>query len=285
MPLNYEKLKEWSFPPVVQSVRKRDVQFYALSVGLGRDPSDERELRFVYERDLVVLPTMPAVIAQPGFWVNEPSLGIDLLSIFHGEQKVTLHRPLPTEGDIAGQSRISEVIDRGAGKGALIFVETKLSDRVTGALLCTIERSAFLRNDGGFGGPYRRHPPQHMIPERPADLQCDLPTTGQQALLYRLNGDDNPLHADPAIARRAGFELPVLHGLCTFGVAGHALLKSVCNYEPARVRSIGVRFTATAFPGDTIRTSIWRDEAGATFQCRAIERDTVIVDNGRLDFA
>src|SRR3546814_790958 len=192
---------------------------------------------------------------------------------------------LPTEGDIAGQSRISEVIDRGAGKGALIFGGRKLSDQATGALLCTIERSAFLRNDGGFGGPYRRHLPQHMIPERPADLQCDLQTTGQQALLYRLNGDDNPLHADPAVARRAGFDLPVLHGLCTFGVAGHALLKSVCNYEPARVRSIGVRFTATAFPGDTIRTSIWRDEAGATFQCRAIERDAVIVDNGRLDFA
>src|SRR3546814_11856319 len=114
MPLNYEKLKEWSFPPVVQSVRKRDVQFYALSVGLGRDPSDEKELRFVYEHGLVVLPTMPAVIAQPGFWVDEPSLGLDLLSIFHGEQKVKLHRRLPTEGDIAGQSRISEEIGRAA---------------------------------------------------------------------------------------------------------------------------------------------------------------------------
>src|SRR3546814_11958760 len=110
-----------------------------------------------------------------------------------------------------------------------------------------------------------------MIPERPADLQCDLQTTGQQALLYRLNGDDNPLHADPAVARRAGFDLPVLPGLCTFGVAGHALLKSVCNYEPAPVRSIGVRFPAPAFPGDPLRPSFLRDEARTPFQCQATE--------------
>ncbi len=281
--IDYEKLMRWPFPPVRQSLRKTDCVLYALGVGLGSDPLDPAQLRFVYEDGLQALPTMAVVLAYPGFWVKDPETGIDWVRVVHGEQAITLHRPLPVEGELIGRSRITEIIDKGPGKGAVIYAEREISDAVTGTLYATLGMSTFCRGDGGFGGPAGPGWPVHALPERSPDAVCDLPTLKQQAMLYRLSGDYNPLHIDPHVARQAGFERPILHGLCTLGVAGHALLKLCCGYDPARFKSLRLRFSAPVFPGETIRTEIWRDAGFISFRARVVERDVVVLNNGRLE--
>jgi acyl dehydratase len=177
------------------------------------------------------------------------------------------------------------VVDKGEGRGALIYSERKITDKASGDLLATITQTTFCRADGGFGAPKRDTPPPHAIPERAPDLICDLPTRPETALLYRLSGDVNPLHADPEFAKTAGYPRPILHGLATFGVAGHALLKEVCGYDPFRLKSMAVRFSAPVYPGETIRTEIWRDGNVASFRARVIERDVIAINNGRAEIA
>jgi acyl dehydratase len=230
---------------------------------------------------------MAVMLAYPGFWVKDPATGIDWVRVVHGEQAITLHRPLPVEAELIGTSRVTGIVDKGAGKGAVLYSERTINDAATGALYATLAMSTFCRGDGGFTKPGggRGDPswPVHVIPERAPDLVCDLPTLTQQALLYRLNGDDNPLHADPAVALAAGFPRPILHGLCTLGIAGHALLRSCCDYDPTHLRSLALRFSAPAFPGETLRTEMWRDGATVSFRTRAVERDVVVLNNGRME--
>ena len=166
---------------------------------------------------------------------------------------------------------------------ALILSERTIADKATGTLLATINQTTFCRADGGFGGEKRDAPAPHPIPERAPEIVCDLPTRPETALLYRLSGDVNPLHAEPEFAKAAGFPRPILHGLATFGVAGHALLKSLCGYDPARLAAMAGRFSAPVYPGETIRTEIWRDGKVASFRARVLERDVVAVNNGRAD--
>ncbi len=285
MAIDYEKLMNWRFPPVRQTLSKRDCILYALGVGLGNDPLDAAQLRFVLEDRLAALPTMAVVLAYPGFWVKDPATGIDWVRVVHGEQAIMLHRPLPVEAELVGTSRVTGILDKGAGKGAVLYSERRISDAATGELYATLAMSTFCRGDGGFGGPSGPSRPPHPIPERPPDAVCGLPTLSQQALLYRLNGDYNPLHADPAVARAAGFDRPILHGLCTLGVAGHALLRSCCNYDATRMRSLALRFSAPVFPGETIRTEMWLEGSVVSFRARAVERDVVVLNNGRMEIA
>jgi acyl dehydratase len=289
MAIDYDKLMRWQFPPVRQTLTKRDCILYALGVGLGGDPLDAGQLRFVYEDDLAALPTMAVVLAYPGFWVKDPATGIDWVRVVHGEQAITLHRPLPVDAELIGTSRITGIVDKGPGKGAVLYSERRITDAATGELYATLAMSTFCRGDGGFaeanGGPSDPSWPVHSIPERAPDAVCDLPTLPQQALLYRLNGDDNPLHADPTVARAAGFARPILHGLCTLGIAGHALLRSCCGYDPKLMRSLTLRFSAPVFPGETLRTEMWRDGAIVSFRTRAVERDVVVLNNGRAELA
>jgi acyl dehydratase len=285
MAIDYDRLMGWRFPPIRQTLTKKDCILYALGVGLGADPLDAAQLRFVYEDGLAALPTMAVVLAYPGFWAKDPATGIDWVRVVHGEQAITWHRPLPVEAELVGISRVTGIVDKGVGTGAVLYSERKISDAVTGELYATLAMSAFCRGDGGFGGPSGPSWPVHAIPERAPDAVCDLPTLPQQALLYRLNGDDNPLHADPAVARAAGFARPILHGLCTLGVAGHALLRSCCAYDPARMRSLALRFSAPVFPGETLRTEMWRDGTIVSFRTRAVERDVVVLNNGRMEIA
>jgi acyl dehydratase len=156
-------------------------------------------------------------------------------------------------------------------------------DKATGDLYATITQTTFARGDGGFGGPQRPSPAPHAIPERTPDAVCDLPTRPEMALIYRWNADMNPLHADPEIAKRAGFPRPILHGLATFGVAGHAILKTICGYDPARFKSIAGRFSAPVYPGETIRTEIWRDGEIVSFRARLVERDVIVLNNGKVE--
>ena len=256
---------------------------YALGVGLGHDPMNEDELPFVYEKNLKVLPTMAAVLGYVGFWARDRDTGIDWVKMVNGEQGVMLHRPLIGQGTVVGSQRIVEVIDKGAGKGALVLSERKVTDKATGELIATVTQTTFCRADGGFGGPPREAPAPHPIPTRAPDAVCDLPTRPEAALIYRLSGDRNPLHAEPAAAKLAGYPRPIMHGLGNFGIAGHAVLKTMCGYDPNRLASFACRFSAPVFPGETIRTEMWRDGAVVSFRSRVVERDVIAVNNGRAE--
>ncbi len=283
MPLDPDKLLALQIPPVEHAYGPKDCMLYALGVGLGQDPLNEDELAFVYEKNLKVLPTFALVQGYSPYWLRNQDAGVTWNKVVHGEQGLTLRKPVAPQGVVIGQTRIVDVIDKGEGRGALVFAERKVIDKQTGDLLATLTQTAFCRADGGFGGPKREAPAPHPIPERAPDLVCDLPTRPEIALVYRLSGDVNPLHADPDFAHAAGFPRPILHGLATFGVAGHALLKSVCGNDPARLTAIKGRFSAPVYPGETIRTEIWRDGAVLSFRARVVERDLVAINNGRAE--
>jgi acyl dehydratase len=283
MTIVYDKLMALEIPPVEQAYEPKDCMLYALGVGLGHDPTNEDELAFVYEKKLKVLPTMATVIGHSGSLARNPNAGIDWVKVVNGEQSFTLHRPLDASDVIVGHTRLVEVIDKGAGKGALLLTERKITDKKTGEAIATVAQTIFCRGDGGFGGPPRDAPPPHPIPERKPDAVCDLGTRPEMALIYRLSGDYNPLHAEPAFAKAAGFERPILHGLGTFGVSGHAVLKTICGYDPARVTAFAGRFSAPVYPGETIRTEMWRDGHVVSFRARVVERDVIAINNGRAE--
>jgi acyl dehydratase len=184
---------------------------------------------------------------------------------------------------VTSNTRVLDAIDKGPGKGALIISQRTVKDKASGELYATITQTTFARGDGGFGGPKRPSPVPHALPERAPDAVCDLPTRPEMALIYRWNADMNPLHADPEIATAAGFPRPILHGLATFGVAGHAILKTMCAYDPSRFRSIAGRFSAPVYPGETIRTEMWQDGSTVSFRARVVERNLVVLNNGKAE--
>jgi len=276
-----EKLLNFPIPEVRQRLTKRDTILYALSVGLAADPMDVAQLRFVdHHKALAAMPSMAVVLGHPGFWAANPETGIDAVRVVHGEQSIVWHKPLPVEGEIIGRTRVTGLVDKGPGKGALMYTEKQVTDAATGDLLAVTASTTFMRGDGGFGGESGPVKPVYAVPEAAPDVTIDLPTRPEQALYYRLNGDDNPLHSDPEVAAKAGFPRPILHGLCTLGVVCHALLKGLCGYETGAMRQMDLRFSSPVFPGETIRTEIWL-ESGA-FRARVVERDVVVVNNGRL---
>ncbi|MDP9065833.1 MAG: MaoC family dehydratase N-terminal domain-containing protein [Pseudomonadota bacterium] len=289
MTIVYRHLKAREFPEVRQRYRDRDVMLYALSLGLGRDPLDERALPFVFEGrpgGLRVLPTMAAVLGYPGFWVREPDTGIDWVHVVHGEQTLQVHAPLPAAGGVVGHNRITRVIDKGEGRGALIAIERRL-ESPDGHLYATLQQVLLCRRDGGFsqqhGGQTSDPPLDSLVPvptDRPPDLICDLPTLPESALLYRLLADLNPLHADPAVARDAGFPRPILHGLATFGLAAYALIRECGQGDATRLRSLAVRFAAPVLPGETLRIEVWRAQSALRFRSRVLERDCIVLSHG-----
>ena len=280
MAIDYDKLMNRKFERLEHRYTEKDTILYALGVGMGIDPLDESCLKFVYEDGLKATPSMANVLAYPGFWAKESDTGIDWVKILHAGQEMIMHKPLPASGTVEATTRINEIIDKGEGKGALILSERTVRDVASGEELCTLISTTLARGDGGFGGPAVASPKPERIPEREPDQVCDLPTLAQAALIYRLSGDYNPLHASPEVAREAGFGAPILHGLCTFGVATHAILKTLCDYDPARFHRIRVRFSAPVYPGETIRTEIWRSGNEVAFRCRVVERDIVVINNG-----
>lgn len=287
MTIDYDTLKNWPFEPIEQDYTPRDVILYNLGVGFGAQPQDPDELAFVYEKELRVSPTFAVVLGYPGFWARNPKSGIDWVKMLHGEQTMWVHRPLPQSGTVVGRSRIARLVDKGPGKGALVLIERTVTDKASGALLATVHQLNFCRGDGGFSADDGRSDeppaPPPPVPEREPDAVCDLPTRPDAALIYRLSGDDNPLHADPAVAKAAGFERPILHGLATWGVAAHAVMKTVCASDPSRLVEFGARFTSPVYPGETIRTEIWRDGDAVRFRSRVPERDQIVLNNGRAE--
>jgi acyl dehydratase len=283
--IDHDHLLNYPIPEIRQTIRWQDTALYNFSIGLGQDPMDQKQLDFLYEPRLNAMPSMAVVLGYPGFWIRNPDTGVDWTQVLHGEQSIILHKPLPAEGEIIGRSRITSIVDRGAGKGAMLYNERVVTDARTGEKLATLEGTTFARGDGGFGGPSGPIKRPHPEPERAPDLSVDLATRPEQAIVYRLNGDHNPLHIDPEVAAKAGFKQPILHGLCTFGVVCHALMKALCGYDPARFGRMDLRFSSPVFPGETIRTEIWHEEGGAAFRARVVERDKVVVSNGLFRFA
>jgi acyl dehydratase len=282
MAIDRDTLLGWEFPDIVQSYDHRDTILYALGLGIGSDPLDRKQLRFVYEDGLRALPSMGVILGYPGFWLSNPKTGADWKKLLHGEQSIDIFRPLPAKGTVIGRTRVVDVIDKGAGKGALVLTERDILDGETGELLCRTASTSFLRGDGGFGGPSGPTKAPHPIPDRAPDIEIVTPTLPQAALIYRLSGDYNPLHADPDVARAGGFERPILHGLCTFGVASYAVLTGAANGDPDRLTSLAVRFSAPVIPGETIVTQIWREGGGVvSFRSKVRERDIVVLNNGR----
>jgi acyl dehydratase len=283
MAISYDRLVNWDIPEVRQPLARRDTILYALGVGLGADPCDENQLRFVYEENLLALPTMAIILGYPGPWHAHPDTGITRSHVVHGEQGFRIARPLPVEGEIVGKTRVTGIVDKGKDKGALIMTENTVRDAASGDIVCTLTSTTFCRADGGFGGPDGPVNPPHAIPDRPPQQVCDLPVLPQAALIYRLSGDYNPLHADPAYAKKAGFKMPILHGRCTFSIAGHAILKTVCGYDPARFVAMEGRFSSPVYPGDTIRTEMWQDGNVVSFRSTVPARGVTVLNNGRAE--
>ncbi|HYG25765.1 MAG TPA: MaoC/PaaZ C-terminal domain-containing protein [Caulobacteraceae bacterium] len=254
---------------------------YALGLGYGTDPTDERQLRFVYEKGLRAVPTMSTVIPW-GIGPDRRRMGIDYSKLLHGEQQITIHEPLAAAGEVMAEAHVSAVYDKGVGKGAVIVTQTTLRDRGE-RLVATLTTTLFARADGGFGGDTSGAPQPHPIPDRAPDVVLELPTRPEQALLYRLNGDLNPLHADPGVARAAGFPQPILHGLCTYGMTCRGVMSAFTDDLPEPIGVHAARFAAPLFPGETLVLEMWRDGEVVSFRGRSKERDLVVVNNGRTE--
>jgi acyl dehydratase len=280
MPLDPHKLLNWQLPEIEHTYAEKDTILYALGLGCGADRQAPDDLRFVYEKGLAALPTMAVVLAHPGNCLSSKESTVDYTKVLHGEQALTLHRPVPPAGTVVGHGRVLDLLDKGREKGAVLYSERTVVDKATGAPIATMTSTTMLRGDGGWGGKSGPQPAPHRLPETAPDLGVDLRTYPNSALIYRLSGDWNPLHADPKAAAAGGFERPILHGLCTFGVAGLALVKACCGGDPARLKHLQVRFSAPVYPGETIRTEMWRQGDRVSFRARVVERDLVVLNNG-----
>jgi acyl dehydratase len=278
--LDTEAVLNWRFEEVTRRYEKRDSILYALGLGFGADPLDPAALRHVYEDGLQAFPTMAVVLGNPGPWMRDPRTGIDWVRSLHGEQGLVIHATLPPEGVVVARNRVTAILDKGPGKGALLQMARDLHAQ-DGRLLATRSSTSFLRGDGGCGGTGGVQPKPPVIPDRPPDRVHDLPTRPEAALIYRLSGDDNPVHVDPKVARRAGFDRPILHGLCTYGMAGRAIVATICDGDAARLRELHVRFSAPIYPGETIRTELWREGEEWRLRALALERGVVILNHGR----
>jgi acyl dehydratase len=280
MPISYPDILNITAEQQTREWTDRDSMLYALGIGMGQDPMNLDELPFVYESGLKGVPTMATCMS----WGGGPSvgdMGINYMLVVHGEQSVEIHKPLPTEATITTDGKVLGVFDKGEGKGAVIVIETTMSDAKNGDKLATLTSSIFARGDGGFGGPSEGAPTPHKVPEREPDASLDFATKEDQALIYRLSGDRNPLHADPGIAKMAGFPRPILHGLCTYGITCRAVMQAFADMDPAKIKSHAIRFSSPVFPGETITVDLWRDGDVVSFEARVKDRDVVVAKNGK----
>jgi len=278
MPIAYPEVLSLKNEGQSFSWTDRETMLYALGVGMGADPMDEKELPFVYERNLKAMPTLASVVA----WGAGPGMmNINFLMVVDGERRITFHKPMPVAANITADSRVLGAYDKGEGRGAVIVNETVLKDAATGEAIATLVSSIFARGDGGFGGPSEGQPEPHTVPTRAPDMSVDIATRPDQALLYRLSGDRNPLHSDPEFAKRAGFPRPILHGMCTYGISCRAVLQTYAEYDPTRFKYHAARFSSPVFPGETVTVDLWKDGEVISFEARVKERGVTVIKNGK----
>lgn len=276
--IDLERVVGAALPQTTYSWDEKDVILYNLGIGAGVPPEDPGELKYVYDVDLTPIPTFATI---PPFEMMMgigavPGLDLDLMRVLHGDQRVSIPSAIPTVGAVTQTGHIVDVYDR--GRGALVVVEVE-SRSEEGELLFTNTSGIYIRGEGGFGG--ERGPDRRAVPDREPDHLVISVTLPQQALLYRMaSGDHNPLHADPAFASLAGFDRPILHGLCTYGFVAKAVVDSVLDGEPGAMRSIEARFSGHVFPGETIVTSIWECGDGLAVSAQVEERGTSVIADG-----
>ena len=283
MALNYEKLMALKRTGDRFSYTDRETMLYAIGIGMGRDPYDPNELAYTFEKQKLKTVASQATVIQRVPLLKD--CGYDYSKVVHGEQRLMLEKPLEPEGEVVVDSRVLSAFDKGPGRGATIDTELVARDARTGEKLYTLISTTFARGDGGFGGPSGVGLEAHRLPDRKPDLTAAAETRVDQALLYRLNGDRNPLHADPALAKRVGFPVPILHGLCTYGTACRTILREVAKYDHTRIRGFDVRFSSPVYPGETILTDMWVDGNVVSFRCRLKERDVTVINNGKCTLA
>ncbi len=286
MAIDYDDMMQSGATGLVSRYDEKDVILYALGVGFMRDPLDEKELPFAYENNgLKVVPTFASVIsrgeAPPELQRMPQKSNINFMMVVDGERRITVHKPLPSKCEVVSDERYLDILDKGEGKGAVLIQERVSRDAATGEKLFTIVSSIFARGDGGFGGKPQGGPALHDIPDRAPDLVKECDTRPDQAFLYALSGDRNPLHRDPAFARMVGFPRPILHGLCSYGTACRAVLSTVAEYQPERIQQFDVRFSKPVFPGETLVVEMWKDGGTLSYRASVKERPgTVVLNNG-----
>jgi len=262
--------------PTERSWTSKDCLLYALGVGAGVD-----ELEFTTEKEQRVLPTFAVIIGGGG--VPFSKIGnFNPAMLVHGEQAIEVYAPIPPEGTVRSTGRIAAIWDK--GKGAVVVMESESVNAATDEPLFKTTMSAFIRGEGGFGGERGPSADASGPPDRAPDHEVTYQTRPDQALIYRLSGDRNPLHSDPEFAKMAGFERPILHGLCSYGFTGRALLHTLCGGDAARFRSMSVRFSKPVLPGDSLAVSMWVEGSQAQFQTRT-QSGEVVIDQGRFAFA
>jgi len=262
--------------PIERSWKSADCLLYALGVGAGVD-----ELNFTTEKKQEVLPTFAVIIGGGGIPFDKIGK-FNPAMLVHGEEAIEVYGPIPPEGTVRSTGRIAAIWDK--GKGAVVVMESESVNAADDKPLFKTTMSAFIRGEGGFGGERGPSAPASNVPDRKPDHQVRYETRPDQALLYRLSGDRNPLHSDPEFAKLAGFERPILHGLCTYGFTGRALLHTLCDGQVDRFKSMAVRFSKPVLPGDTLTVSMWVDGNQAAFQTTTQNGD-VVIDQGKFGFA
>lgn len=288
--LDYDAVKNWDFGEIRHSYTARDAMLYALGVGFGSDPLDRGQLHFAQEKYQQAVPTMTSVIGSPGHWWRNPATGVDWVKVLHGEQDTVFFKPLPVEATLVARHRVLALTDKGVGRGAVAEVERQIIDPKGGELIARATQVSILRGDGGFSTSNgKSDPAPELLPPVVADKAPDdvfeFTSLPQAALFYRLSGDMNPLHSDPDVARAAGYPRPILHGLCSYGTAAHAVLRLYCDYDAGRLKRLAARFSAPVFPGEQLRFEFWRLDGRFRFKARAVVRDTVVLDHGIAEIA
>lgn len=280
MPMTYERLLATEIRDIERTYGDLETMLYAQSVGFGRNAVDRKELAYVYEQGALLrtVPTLASAIVPDMF---PPDLGWDYSQVLHVEQRLQLYRPMPATAELRLNKRVVDVFDRGPTRGSMFLFEVEGRLASDDTVIFTLGATVMARGDSGFGAPSGSGPKPHRVPRRDPDLSCDTPTRADQALLFRLNGDRNPLHADPDAATDAGFEIPILHGLCTYGIACRAVLQTICDYDHTLIEGFDARFSLPVMPGDTITTDMWQDGNIVSFQCSVKERDSVVLRNGK----
>ena len=286
MPVGYDQLMAMKNLGQKYSYTDREVMLYAYGIGLGADPMDEKELSFVNEayfteRSLKVVPTFASVAA----WGSCPGeMGLNKLLVVDGERDITFHKPLPVAAKITADSSVLGVFDKGKDKGLVIRHQTVLKNE-QGEALATLVASRFARGDGGIGGSSQGQPEPHQVPTRAPDKTVDISTRPDQALIYRLCGDRNPLHSDPEFAKRGGFPRPILHGMCTYGLTCRGVLQTYADYDPTAFKRHAVRFSSPVYPGETVSMDLWKDGNVISFEANVKERGVTVIKSGRTELA
>jgi len=277
MPINYDEIMSLKSENIEISYTDKDSILYGLGVGLGNDPMNMEELKYVYENGQIALPSMATNFQYHSSLLMSAKL--NFVMVVHGEQKLSIINPIPVSGDFLADMKVISCFDKGASKGAIIDVETSVKLKSDGTEICKLVSTTFARGDGGFSGP--ESPPQEIFePEGTPDMINEIATKPDQALIFRLSGDYNPLHSDPNFAKAAGFPKPILHGLCTYGVACRSIVKTACDNDVKKLKSFNCRFSSPVFPGETIVTEMWKNGNIINFQSKVKERDKIILKNG-----